>query len=82
MKNAQHNQVEPKNVEQKATGFEAVELHVDCDSVNISKTRYTELIKSEVTLEIIEKAYHNSKSYQFDDFLTIMLGPKGDPDAQ
>ncbi len=82
MKNTQNNQVEPKNAERKAEEFEAVELLVDYDSVNIGKARYKELIKTEVMVEIIEKSYHTYPTYKVDDILSLLFGPKDDQDAE
>ena len=53
-----------------------LELCIDHDHITIPIRRFEELKKAEVYLEIIIRAYRNSKSYELEDRLDLLFGPR------
>lgn len=61
-----------------------LELCIDHDHVTIPISRFEELKKAEVWLEIVHRAYVNSKTYELPDKLSLLFGPlpeKGEGNA-
>ena len=61
-----------------------LELCIDHDHVTIPISRFEELKKAEVWLEIVHRAYVNSKTYELSDKLFLLFGPlpeKGEGNA-
>jgi hypothetical protein len=62
----------------------ALELCIDRDHITISVDRFTELMRKEVQLDIVQKIYLNCESYSLQDRLSFLFGPvpeKGDDNA-
>lgn len=77
-----------ENTERKQEGMllpgETLELCIDHDHITISISRFEELKKAEVWLEIVHRAYMNSKSYELQEKLSLLFGSlpkKGDDNA-
>ena len=55
------------------------EIMIDVDSVNVSRERYDELIKSEAFLNIIKKMRQKKvASYQIEELLDCLIEKKGE----
>lgn len=64
----------PENNESKIA-----EIMIDVDSVNVSRERYDELIKSEAFLNIIKKMRQKKvASYQIEELLDCLIEKKGE----
>lgn len=55
-----------------------LELTVDQDHVAIPMARYTELLKAEIHLGLAKQIYDASKSYDLENRLSLLFGPKKD----
>jgi len=61
-----------------------LEFCIDRDHITIPVTRFEELLKAEISLDIIRNAYETSESYELPDKLALVFGPrpeKGDENA-
>jgi hypothetical protein len=61
-----------------------LELCIDRDHITIPVTRFEELLKAEISLGIVRNAYETSESYNLQDKLSLVFGPrpkKGDENA-
>lgn len=59
-------------------------LCIDRDHITIPVTRFEELLKAEISLDIVRNAYETSESYNLPDKLALVFGPrpkKGDENA-
>lgn len=53
-----------------------LELCIDHDHITIPISRFEQLKKAEVYLEVIHRVYMNSKSYELEDRLALLFGPR------
>jgi len=52
-----------------------LELCIDHDHITIPVTRFEELIKTKVTLDLIEQLYKKAPSYNLQDYMSWVFGP-------
>jgi len=53
-----------------------LELCIDRDHITIPVTRFEELLKAEISLDIVRNAYETSESYNLQDKLALVFGPR------
>lgn len=79
-----------ENTERKQEGMllpgETLELCIDHDHITIPVSRFEELVKAEVKLDIVSQIYKTTESYNMKDRLEFLFGPlpspeKGDDNA-
>ncbi|MCF8017803.1 MAG: hypothetical protein K9L62_00260 [Vallitaleaceae bacterium] len=62
----------------------ALELCIDTDHITIPVSRFEELVKAEIKLDIVRQVYETKESYSMKDSLLLIFGPlpeKGDDNA-
>lgn len=63
---------------------EALELCIDTEHITIPVSRFQELVRAEIKLDIIRQVYETKESYSVKDNLSLIFGPlpeKGDDNA-
>lgn len=56
-----------------------VEFH---ESVTVSGERYEQLVRAEAERDIIRNMYDTYRSYNYDDVMSLIFGPKRDKESE